>query len=459
MDNEKKPRGAARRAKLTKDVEYLLNGRGAGAKENERNQKANGRALKKGLQGASKKSGRGRTSPAGTRAKLTKDLERLLTAKGAGAKQNQHDQDAVEQAFKKGVFHGQQTGDLIFGSSGKIYSKKAIREFAGKSPQVMVKLTTYRKTKPDLKNHVDYISRNGKIPLIDQDGNQISGQNERYDVVSEWNDVELTKAKNRAKYLGKESDDFNYPRVAASLVFSMPPGTDREKFEAAMHDFCDEQFTQKGYEFLAAFHHDTEHPHMHLLLRLRNMELGRKLDPKKETFREWRTAMKEKMQAHGLMATATPNRLNGKLKSQNRKSVQMDYREMATAMAKQGLSQQDIYQALKKYGKSKLQGVMNENGIFTRRQENLKRSVTEALKNEKTMEAIDKFERKRKDERKELLAAIGDLAKDIVATHPEEAGMLIKHAQEMEDPTPDVKKIIKDIANEKVKFKNQEIQR
>lgn len=362
--------------------------------------------------------------------KLTKDIEHLLT--GGGAKNVRVPHANIERDGRN--------SDLIIGRSGKVYSRKKIAEFtSGKKKQVMLKISSYRKTLRDIKNHLNYVTRNSKVPLEDQNGN-IFSREERNAIAEQWHDLELMKAKARAKYLGKELDEKSYPRVAASIVLSMPPGTNREKFAEAVREYAQEEFADKGYEYMLAFHNDTKHPHAHLLLRMRNVETNRKLNPGKNDIKKWREALQEKMDEHGLESVSISRRLRGMMPSVNALFVHMDYREMHRAMLAQGMKEEDVNRLFEH--KSDLEKVMNRAEIMSNRQKNLRQSVARVLSDPKAAERLEAFTRARKEERLALREALGNVARDIVLVSPKDAGALIEYVNNLPDPTPMATKVL-----------------
>lgn len=277
------------------------------------------------------------------------------------------------------------------------------------------------------------------MPLEDQNGNLIS-RGERNDIAEQWHDLELMKAKARANYLGKEVDEKTYPRVAASIVLSMPPGTDRESFAKAVREYAQEEFADQGYEYLLAFHNDTKHPHAHMLLRLRNIESGRKLNPGKEDIKKWRASLQQKMEEHGLESVSFSRRLRGMMPSVNSLFAHLDYKEMRRAMLAQGMKEEDVDMLLER--KSDLEKVMNQAEIMSRRQKNLRQSVERALADPKVAERLEAFAQARREERQALREALGNVARDIVLASPEDAGALIDYANNLPDPTPAATRVL-----------------
>ena len=60
-------------------------------------------------------------------------------------------------------------------SGGSGVKKANIKSVLSKAPEVMVKITGSSKGLNSAKNHIDYISRNGKIDLVDETGEQHAG--------------------------------------------------------------------------------------------------------------------------------------------------------------------------------------------------------------------------------------------------------------------------------------------
>ena len=65
------------------------------------------------------------------------------------------------------------------GSGGKANRvRRMLKLTARKAPEVVVKISGGGKGMRSIKNHFDYISRNGQLDMEDQDGNKISGREE-----------------------------------------------------------------------------------------------------------------------------------------------------------------------------------------------------------------------------------------------------------------------------------------
>ncbi len=108
--------------------------------------------------------------------------------------------------------------------------KSSIKAAARKAPEVMVKISGSAKGAAKLRAHFDYISRNGKLALETDDGQQVEGRSAVRDLAEEW------------KYglYGMPEDGMR--RESLNIVLSMPPGTDRDAVRSAASDFAKQQF-------------------------------------------------------------------------------------------------------------------------------------------------------------------------------------------------------------------------
>lgn len=169
---------------------------------------------------------------------------------------------------------------------------KNIQSAALKKPEVMVKIPPRKGGSNGLqavRGHLDYISRNGKIDVENQDGFVLQGQkNIRQEVLESW------------KILGVP--EISTRREALNLVLSMPPGTYPEAVRQAARAFAKEQFDGHQYAFVQ--HLDEKHPHVHLCVMMKN-ELGHYMNPRKADLFEWRLRFAEKMREQGVDCAAT----------------------------------------------------------------------------------------------------------------------------------------------------------
>ncbi len=187
------------------------------------------------------------------------------------------------------------------------YARNPQRVAAGRAallrraPEVMVKVTQWKKGQAQLKSHIAYLTRNGKMDLETEDGLHLRGKGVAQEIAEEWGDAETRRSR--------------YQNIAASLMLSMPAGTDPNRFRAAVRDFAAEQFGGQ-FPYVAVFHHESvgdkaKHPHVHLLVSALGRNLQR-LTIDRRALAEMRVQFAEKLRARGIEASATAQLARGK---------------------------------------------------------------------------------------------------------------------------------------------------
>ncbi|WP_438391709.1 relaxase/mobilization nuclease domain-containing protein [Caballeronia sp. DA-9] len=167
-------------------------------------------------------------------------------------------------------------------------------------PEVMVKITNKASGSNGIgaiRRHLDYISRNGKVELEEQDGQSISGAGALSDLVEEW----------RRGGWGIPAESRR--RETFNILLSMPPGTDREAVRDAAREFARIEFGD-NHAYVFAAHNDEAHPHVHLSVQARGRD-GRRLNPRKADLQGWRETFAAQLREHGVDANATPRRTRG----------------------------------------------------------------------------------------------------------------------------------------------------
>ena len=163
---------------------------------------------------------------------------------------------------------------------------------ANKKPEVMIKIARRKSNASTgikgVANHIDYISRNGKVDLEDNHGLIINGK-EVKSIAKDWAKAGMIH-------------DRSTKREALNVILSMPPGIDPEKVRAAGRQFAKEVFD--GHEYVFALHTDTDHPHVHIAVTMQN-ELGQRINPRKNDLSDWRMIFAEKMREQGVECAAT----------------------------------------------------------------------------------------------------------------------------------------------------------
>lgn len=210
---------------------------------------------------------------------------------------------------------------------------KNLTAAAYKAPEVMVKIPK-RKNKTSgmtaAKNHVDYISRNGKLELEDQDGNKHKGKKQIHEnVLNQWKKLGIPQ---ESKY-----------RETLNVVLSMPPGTPPEAVKDAAREFAKETFQNHHYVFVQ--HTDEKHPHVHICVTMRDMN-GERMNPRKNDLHAWRVLFAEKLRDQGVECAATKRVHRG----QWQKGVSSEIHHMTKRNAPSYVTQEqfnDLVEALK----------------------------------------------------------------------------------------------------------------
>lgn len=202
--------------------------------------------------------------------------------------------------------------------------RKNLLNAVRRKPQVMVKITSFARSKEALAAHLDYISRNGQNEVFDPAG-------ERFNAIGDQ--VGLT-ARDALQHYGRElatgpiardaptnRNKKGRPRsrVSMNLMLSMPAGTDTGAFELSVREFLAEQF--QAHDRVFTFHDDRDHYHAHVVVGLQGQD-GRWLNPRKKDLLAWREAFAASLERHGIPAEATPAYTRGKGKDGYRRDLE-----------------------------------------------------------------------------------------------------------------------------------------
>ena len=165
-----------------------------------------------------------------------------------------------------------------------------------RQPEVMVKVTGSARGFKSIKEHLAYITRNGKLMAERENGELIQGSRNVQSLAKDWWSDDH---KGRG---GRRRDTVN-------LILSMPVGTDRGAVAAAARDFARSEFAGR-VDYLMAVHEDTDHPHVHLTVKTHGLQ-GQYLDPHKGELQAWREVFAAALRKRGVKAEATPRRARG----------------------------------------------------------------------------------------------------------------------------------------------------
>jgi hypothetical protein len=193
-----------------------------------------------------------------------------------------------------------------------------------RKPQVMVKITSFARSKEGLAAHLDYISRNGKNEVFDPAGERFSAIGDQIgisarDALQHYGRELATGPISRDAPTNRNKKGRPRSRVSMNLMLSMPAGTDTGAFELAVREFLAEQF--QAHDRVFTFHDDRDHYHAHVVVGLQGQD-GRWLNPRKKDLLAWREAFAASLERHGIPAEATPAYTRGKGKNGYRRDLE-----------------------------------------------------------------------------------------------------------------------------------------
>ena len=181
-----------------------------------------------------------------------------------------------------------------------------LRAAACKHTEVMIKIPKRRsgnsKGMQGIRNHLDYISRNGKTEVETNFGEKLKNKTDLKKHLDTWRDTFGIADKTKH-------------REALNIVLSMPAGTPPQAVKNAAREFAAEQFA--GHEYAFALHTDTDnpnepaHPHVHLCVLMRD-QWGERINPRKNDLFQWRIRFAEKLRDEGIQCAATRRHHRGK---------------------------------------------------------------------------------------------------------------------------------------------------
>ncbi|MDR1709109.1 MAG: relaxase/mobilization nuclease domain-containing protein [Candidatus Accumulibacter sp.] len=194
-------------------------------------------------------------------------------------------------------------------------ARKILSITAGRAPEVLVKISGGGRNIRRVKAHLDYISRNGKVELEDENGMIYNGAKDVREVRDAWRDGPFGIAA-----------DSEERREAFNIILSMPPGTNRAAVKNAARRFAAERFSDHQYVFAA--HEDEKHPHVHLCVKAVDKS-GERLNPRKADLQHWRAHFASRLRDEGIAANATPRRMRGIVRKAESQAVRWMDKEHA----------------------------------------------------------------------------------------------------------------------------------
>ena len=198
-----------------------------------------------------------------------------------------------------------------------IGNKATIARSVARTPEVMVKIISQAKNRSagksmkNIRATVDYISRDGDVPIFNEQGDQFIGKNAAsVDGLSGWLGVPETGGNKRQ---------------SLHIVFSMPKGasltdiTPRKEVTQAVRKLAEKEWGNHRYVY--AQHDDTEHAHTHVVLNMNPIDGKKRLNPRKADLQRWRERFAEQLRGQGIEANATKRAARGVTKKADKQAV------------------------------------------------------------------------------------------------------------------------------------------
>lgn len=163
-----------------------------------------------------------------------------------------------------------------------------------------------------VRKYMLYISRDGKLPAVNEHGEHVTGRDDVVDTHASWN-LDLQRqtgwVTNSKKGRGGKVEQLHQ---TFGVIFSMPVGTDPAGLFEAVQAFASEHFQNRQYLMVlhtpetdpAPKSKRAEHPHVHVILRAEDDD-GQRLYIRKNDLRVWREDFAAQLRARGIEANAT----------------------------------------------------------------------------------------------------------------------------------------------------------
>lgn len=165
-------------------------------------------------------------------------------------------------------------------------------------PEVVVKVSGGAPDAGGVKAHLKYISRHGKEPLLTDHGEKLHDKKAAGDLLADWN-LDALPARKAGQKGGRGS-----PKAVHNIVLSMPAKVDPQKVLSAAQAFARENFALM-HRYAMVLHTDTEHPHVHLVVKAEREDGRGRMNIRKPMLREWREQFARELRALGVPANAT----------------------------------------------------------------------------------------------------------------------------------------------------------
>lgn len=163
--------------------------------------------------------------------------------------------------------------------------------------QAVVKVTSFRGGMSGVGQVINYVSRDATLELHGPNDLVYKGKQDIEGVLESWS-ADFSKRKNA--------------RDVMHMVVSTPIGTDRKAAAEAGKAFARDAFGH-NHDYLIVAHDDEEHPHSHIIVKMRGMD-GERLRTEKADLRQWRYQFAEACVEQGINVSASPRYVRGRVR-------------------------------------------------------------------------------------------------------------------------------------------------
>lgn len=224
-------------------------------------------------------------------------------------------------------------------------ARGTLRRTVSRAPEVMVKITGNGKNMAQIRTSALYISRKGTVALEDERGDTHLGPDAAVDALATW----AQGGEGVPSLGGQRRESFN-------IIVSMPADVDRPSVTRAARTFAAGEFG--NHDYLMATHDDTEHPHVHLLVKASGHD-GRRLNPRKADLQRWREGFAAALAEQGIEANATRRAARGVVKRP--KAQALVHMERAAATGTRALPSRVLKQQQAEAARELASGTPREN--------------------------------------------------------------------------------------------------
>lgn len=176
--------------------------------------------------------------------------------------------------------------------------RRMLWDLVSSRPQAVSKAGAGIRAEGGLRRHLQYISREGDLPLYGRDGARLEDQEDISRLADSW-------------VFAANLDSQRTPRtvLARPLTLAAPRGSEPAAVHRAVWSFAEREFAPR-FDYAFAFHRDTAYPHAHLVIKALG-DQGERLSWNPEQLEAQRMRYAATLRRHGVEVSATPRFLRG----------------------------------------------------------------------------------------------------------------------------------------------------